>query len=212
MHIHELNPKKTIITLTIFVVVIVVGLLTISNPRLKYELTPEEIVELVVWEDGFVFPYELEDVIVGSVDTVVLIDIRNTFDYSRGHIPGAENISAVELLNKDNIKRLKKLQKGGICVLIYGDTQLQANGPWMVFRQLGFSNVKALMGGYQYYALWKDNLGDSYADDGYLLGTADFDYADIAENARIVEDENESNKQTLKVQRRKKTTVVEGGC
>ena len=211
MHIHELNPKKTIIALAIFVIVIIVGLVSITSPRLTYTLTPVQTVELVAWEDGYVFPYELEDVLSGAVDTVILIDIRNTFDYSRGHIQDAENISAVALLNKENIKRLKKLQEDGFRVIIYGETLQHANGPWMIYRQLGFDNVVALMGGYEYYTLWKDNLGDSYADDGYLIGTADFDYADVASNANISE-EDDSQKQSLKVNRRKKSNVVEGGC
>lgn len=211
MHIHELNPKKTIIALVIFVIVIVVGLITITNPNLKYKLTPEQTVELVAWEDGYVFPYELEDVLLGTVDTVILIDIRNTFDYSRGHIPGAENISAVALLNDENIKRLKKLQDDGFCVLIYGETLQHANGPWMIYRQLGFDNVKALMGGYEYFAIWKDNLGDSYADDGYLIGTADFDYAEVASNTSVDEDDD-TQKKPLVVNKRKKSTIVEGGC
>lgn len=210
MHIHELNPKKTIIALSLFVIVIVVGLITLSGPRLKYTLSSEETIELVAWEDGYVFPYEIEDILNGTVDTVIMIDIRNTFDYSRSHIPGAENISAVALLSKDNIDRLKKLKEDGFCVLIYGETLQHANGPWMIFRQLGFDNVKALMGGFEYYALWKDNLGDSYADDGYLIGTADFDYADVATNVSFDEDDN--NKQSLKVVRKKKSAVVEGGC
>lgn len=210
MHIHELNPKKTIIALTIFVIVIIVGLITLTNPRLKYNLTPEQTVDLVVWGDGYVFPYELEDVLVGAVDTVIIVDIRNNFDFSRGHIPGAENISAVDLLSKENIKRLKKLKEDGVRVLIYGETLLQANGPWMVYRQLGFDNVSALMGGYRYYELWKDNLADTYADDGYLEGAADFDYADIASNVSF--DEDNTEKQPLKVTRKKKSTVAEGGC
>jgi rhodanese-related sulfurtransferase len=212
MHIHELNPKKTIIALTLFVIVIIVGLLTITNPRLNYKLSPEETVECVASDDGYVLPYELEDVLVGSVDTVILIDIRNTFDFSRGHIPGAENISAVELLNEDNIERLEKLKSAGYCVLIYGDSQLQANGPCMVYRQLGFDNVKALMGGYQYYNLWKDSLPDSYADDGYLLGAPKYDYADLAAKSNIDETDDNSNKSSIKIQRRKKSTVAEGGC
>ena len=212
MHIHELNPKKTIIALTLFVIVIIVGLLTITNPRLNYKLSPEETVECVASDDGYVLPYELEDVLVGSVDTVILIDIRNTFDFSRGHIPGAENISAVELLNEDNIERLEKLKSAGYCVLIYGDSQLQANGPCMVYRQLGFDNVKTLMGGYQYYNLWKDSLPDSYADDGYLLGAPKYDYADLAAKSNIDETDDNSNKSSIKIQRRKKSTVAEGGC
>lgn len=211
MHIHELNPKKTLITLLLFVIVIIVGLVTIYQPRFKYQLTPQETIDLVMWEDGYVFPYELEEVISGEVDTVILIDLRNNFEFSKGHIPGAENIGAVSLMNKENIKRLNKLKKDGICVLLYGENLIQANGPWMVFRQLGYDNVKALMGGYTYYELYKDNLGDSYADDGYLIGTADFDYADIASNVNAVE-VDDSEKQTLNVSRRKKSTVVEGGC
>lgn len=210
MHIHELNPKKTIITFVIFVVVIVVGLITLSGPRLKYKLTPQETIDMVAWEDDYVFPYELEDIISGAVDTIILVDIRNNFDFSRGHIPGAENISAVALLNKENIKRLQKLKDEGMVVLIYGNNLIHANGPWMVLQQLGFSNVKALMGGYDYYAEWKDNLGDSYADDAYLLGTADFDYADMASNVTF--ESGDSEKQSLTVTRRKKSTVVEGGC
>jgi len=210
MHIHELNPKKTLIAFVIFAIVIIAGLITLSGPRLKYKLSAEKTIELVAWDDGYVFPYEIEDVLVGAIDTVIIIDIRNTFDFSRGHIPGAENISAVELLSKENIKRMTKLQKDGYKVLLYGETLLQANGPWMVFRQLGFDNVSALMGGYQYYEIWKDNLADSYADDGYLEGAADFDYADVAANANVTEDDEQ--KQSLNVTRRKKSTVVEGGC
>ncbi len=211
MHIHELNPKKTLITLGIFVIIIVVGLITISQPRLKYKLTPEETIELVMWEDGYVFPYELEDIITGVVDTVILIDLRNNFEFSKGHIPGAENISAVALLSKENIKRLDKLKEDGLCVLLYGENLIQANGPWMVFRQLGYDNVKALMGGYNYYMLFKDNLGDSYADDGYLIGTADFDYADVASNVDHAIG-TDSEKQSVNISKRKKSTVVEGGC
>lgn len=212
MHIHELNPRKTTITLVLFVIVIIVGLVTITRPRLKYELTVQETIDMVTYEYGYVYPYELEDVLSGAVDTVILIDIRNTFDYSRGHINGAENISAVELLSKENIARLKKLKKDGICVVLYGETLLHANAPWMVFRQLGFDNVKALMGGYSYYDLWKENLADSYADDGYLEGTADFDYAEVASNTNVFIDNDESSKQSLNITRRKKSTVVEGGC
>ena len=67
-----------------------------------------------------------------------------------------------------------------------------------------------MLGGYDYYAQWKDNLGDSYADDAYLLGTADFDYADMASNVTF--ESGDSEKQSLTVTRRKKSTVVEGGC
>lgn len=212
MHVHELNPKRTMVTLIIFTLIIVVGLLTIRNPRLSYSLSPEETINLVISGDGMVVPYELEDVLNGTIDTVLLWDIRNTFEFGKGHIPGAENISAVNLLESDNIDRLNELKEKGISVILYGNDQLHANGPWLVFRQLGFDHVKLLLGGYDYYSVWKDHLADTYGDDAYMLGTPDFDYALESASATSAVTTDESNKTIVTVARKKKKTVAEGGC
>lgn len=212
MHIHELNPKKTVIALVLFAVVIVVGLLTVTNPRLKYAQPINETIDMVVWEEGVVFPYELSDVIEGSIDTVVLIDIRNTFKFGRGHIKGAENITAIKLLNKENIERLEQLKAEGLVVVIYADNQLDANGPWMVLRQLGFDNVKILLGGYAYYKQYETNLADTYGDEAYLNGSAAYDYAEVASSSNTVNDESGDSKSKVTFVRKKKTAVAEGGC
>lgn len=212
MHIHELNPVRTTITLVLFAAVILFGLLTVVNPTLKYEQGPEQTIEMVVWEEGAFFPYDLEDVLNGTNDTVMLIDLRNAFEFGRGNIPGSENISSVELLNKENIARLKQLKESGTTVVVYADNQLDANGPWMLLRQLGFDNVNILYGGYEYYVEWKDNLGDSYSDDAYFLGTADYDYAEVASNANAASDDGADSKSSVSFKRKKKSSVAEGGC
>ena len=172
-HIHETNPKRTIITVIIFVAVIVVGLLTVRSPKLKYQLDPQQTVELVTLEEQVMYPYELEDIFSGAIDTIILIDIRDKFEYGKGHIEGAENIAAITLLEQDNLKRLAQLKDDGMTVVIYGNTQLEANGPWMVFRQMGFDNVRILLGGYEFYKDWKDMLGDTYYEDSYLWAHPD---------------------------------------
>lgn len=212
MHIHELNPKRTAITLVLFALVIVFGLLTVVNPRLRYAQSPEETIEMVIWEEGTVFPYELVEILDGSVDTILLVDLRNNFEFGKGNIPGSENISSVALLEKDNIERLEQLKKDGIVVLLYAETQRDANGPWMVLRQLGFDNVKILLGGYNYYNEWKDNLGDSYADDSYFMGTPDYDFNEVTSNANVGGSDDDSGKAKVTFTRKKKTAVAEGGC
>ncbi len=212
-HVHETNPKRTFVTVIIFVVVIVVGLLTIRSPKLKYELSPSQTVELVTSEEHVMYPYELEDIFSGAIDTVILIDIRNKFEFGRGHIDGAENISAITLLSQDNIKRLKQSMDNGMTIVIYGNNQLEANGPWMVFRQLGFDNVKVLLGGYNFYKEWKDMLGDTYYEDSYLLGAPRYDYAEVASSTAIVQGEDDpESKKPVTVKRKKKSSVAEGGC
>lgn len=212
-HVHETNPKRTFITVIIFIAIIVVGLLTIRSPKLKYVLSPEQTVELVTLEEQVMYPYELEDIFSGAIDTVILIDIRDKFEFGRGHIEGAENIAAITLLNQDNIKRLNQLKEDGMTVVIYGNDQLQANGPWMVFRQLGFDNVKLLLGGYNFYKQWEDMLGDTYYEDSYLLGAPRFNYAEVAASAANLEDAGDDvNLKPVTVTRKKKAKVAEGGC
>jgi rhodanese-related sulfurtransferase len=208
MHVHELNPRKTVIAMVIFVFVIVAGLLTLTNPRLKYALTPEQTVLLATSDDGGIFPDKLELMLTGSTEKVEVIDIRNHYDFARGHIPGATNISAVELLENDNIKWLNDLQDDGFTVVIYGRDQIQANGPWMVFRQIGFGNVDMLLGGYQHYLAFKNNKALKYSP-----GKADFNYADVAKASAVSGDNNNKPaKKTTIIRRRKKGSAVAGGC
>jgi len=212
-HVHETNPKRTIVTVIIFVAIILIGLLTIRSPKLKYALSPQQTVDLVTQEEGVMYPYELKSVLSGTIDTVMLIDIRDKFEYGRGHLKGAENIAAITLLNEENSKRLEQLKEDGMTVVIYGNDQLQANGPWMVFRQLGFDNVKVLAGGYDFYNEWKDKLDDTSNEDSYLLGIPRFDYAEVASSETNVEDAGTGQTTTpVTITRRKKTKVAEGGC
>jgi 3-mercaptopyruvate sulfurtransferase SseA len=208
MHVHELNPKKTVITMAIFVIVILAGLFTITNPRLKYVLTPEQTVLLAVSDKGGVTPDKLDDILTGSTVNAEIIDIRNHYEFARGHISGAKNISAVELLEDDHIKWLKELQKNGIMVIIYGQDQMQANGPWMVFRQLGFDNVHVLLGGYHHYLATKNQNAKTYSP-----GKAEFNYAEVAKvSSTGGENNNKQPKKTTIIRRKKKGTVAAGGC
>lgn len=202
---------KPIFTLAavILAIIFILGVIIITAPKFKYKLSPTETIDLVTWDEGYVFPYELEDIIAGNIDTVLIIDIRDSSDFTFGNIPGSENIPAVNLLDDENINILNSYKEDGYCVLLYGTSQLNTNGPWMVLRQLGFSNVKLLLGGYDYYDKWKDNIADTYNDDEYMLGVANFDYAEEAKSSNI---HNSGRKAAPVISRKKKSSAVEGGC
>jgi 3-mercaptopyruvate sulfurtransferase SseA len=211
MHIHELNPWRTLIVLSAFVLVLVIGFLTRPKPILTYNKTMSESVDALSDSEAYFYPWELENVIAGKPDNIVLFDIRDNFVYGQGHIPGAENMSANNLTSEENIDRLKDLNERGVTVVLYGDNELQANGPWMLFRQVGFENIKLLKGGYSYYKEHQNDLSASKNDDAYLKGTARYDYAEMAapkDGSSI----NESENKPVQVQRRQKSNVAAGGC
>ncbi len=213
MHVHDLNPKKTLFTVILFVVVILIGFLTLSKPRFKYKMTLNECVDQIHNQDEAGFhPYELADILAQVQEKVVLIDLRDKFTFGQGHIPGAKNISAYDLTEKDNISLMNEYKKNGVTVVLYGNDQLQANGPCMWFREVGYDNVKVLLGGYNYYKANKDHLADTYGMDDYIKEIPRYDYAKVAAATGSGNVNTTAKKKPVVVKRRKKTVTVSGGC
>jgi len=212
MHVHELNPWRTLIALSAFVIILIVGFVTMRKPLLTYKLDMKQSVQQLDNPEAYFYPWQLENFLQKKMQNVVLYDIRNNFTYGQGHIPGAENLSANDLSQKESIKRLEELKDKNVTVVLYGDDQLQAIGPWMLFRQVGFDNVKVLLGGYNYYAQHKDNLAATKSDTSYLKGVPKFDYAEMAAPKDGSAIQSTTEKKPVEVRRRKKTTVAAGGC
>jgi len=212
MHVHELNPKKTLITLVVFVIVIIVGFLTMHKPLMTYKLDMKQSLSMLSKPDACFQPWQLVDVLNKKDKNVVLVDIRNNFDYGQGHIPGSENISAYDLTKKENIERLKSFKKQGLTVVLYGDNQLQANAPWMLFRQVGFDNVKLLLGGYDYYKIHEDSLSKTKNDTSYLKGIPRYNFAKVASSKNTTTVSTKKVKKPVIIRRKKKAAVASGGC
>jgi 3-mercaptopyruvate sulfurtransferase SseA len=213
MHVHETNPKKTVITVVIFVLIIIVGFITLKRPKFVYKQSLEETVKLAVDKEGYFEPWQLADVISNVNGNVVLIDIRDKFIFGQGHIPGAENISAFDLTNDKNIEHLNDLKKKGVTVVLYGKDQLEATGPFMWYRMVGFDNVKVLLGGYDYYKAHKNNLAATKGSKEYVKEIARYNYARAAaRRSASGEIQSTPEKKPVTVRRRKRATVAAGGC
>lgn len=212
MHVHELNPWRTLIVLSLFIVLLIVGFFTMYQPALTFEKNMSESLADLQDYDALYNPSQLVSVINGEEKNVVLFDIRDRFIYGQGNIPGSENISAHDLTLTENIERLKDLRDGNITVVLYGENQLEANGPWMLFRQMGLDNVKILLGGYQYYAAHKDNLAESEDDITLIKGYPNYDFAEVAAKKEGATEDESNVKEPVVVQRRAKVSTAAGGC
>ncbi len=207
------NPWSMIIVLAVLVVAVIIGAVTLSGPKLTYQTDMRKSLEILDQKDNLFYPWQLTEVINKQKPDVVLFDIRNAYDFAQGHIPGAENIPAIDLTKKDFLERMKKLDEKNVTVVLYGKDQLQANGPWMVFRETGFNNVKLLPGGYDYYVQHKNDLAATKTDSTLIKGIPRYDFARMAaskEGSNVVDVSTE--KKPVDIRRRKKTTPVAGGC
>lgn len=76
----------------------------------------------------------------------VLVDVRPRDQYERGHIPGAVNIEAKEIVRPEMLSRLSKEKD----IIIYGNTWHEQNKVIIALARLGYK-VYTLKNGYYSY-------------------------------------------------------------
>ena len=140
------NIRRLTIAVAVFTAIIVLGLLTIGKPKFKYKVSSEEMHEQIRQALYMVEVEEAADLLSTENNQVKFVDLRNKYDFNIGHLEGAINIPSHNLLEKEN---LKLFEDESITYVLYGQEHLDANGPWMVLKQLGYSNFKILQGGYE---------------------------------------------------------------
>jgi rhodanese-related sulfurtransferase len=145
----ELNKTNRLtITVIIIVLAIITGLITFRRPEVKYTLSPAESLALKNDPALFITPDQADGLLKNSPGKVVFIDVRNSIAYDRGHVKNAVNIPVRELFAKQNQMTFRDIEKAGQIAVMYGETQLQATGPWLMLRQTGNKNVLLFTGSY----------------------------------------------------------------
>ena len=145
----ELNKTNRLtITVVVLVLVIITGLITFQRPDVKYVLTPAESLALLNNPSLIITPDQAVDLLKDSSGKIVFIDVRNSIAYGLGHMKNAVNIPVRELFSGKNKSFFREIEKSGQTAILYGETQQQANGPWLMLHQTGFKNVKLFTGNY----------------------------------------------------------------
>lgn len=145
----ELNKTNRLTIAVIgIVLVIIIGLVTLRRPDIKYSLTPAESLAILNNPALVITPEQASALLKDSAGKTVFIDVRNSIAFDRGHLKNAVNIPVRELFAEKSKSTFHDIEKAGQTAVLYGETQQQANGPWMMLRQTGFKNVLLFTGNY----------------------------------------------------------------
>jgi rhodanese-related sulfurtransferase len=210
----ELNRTKRLLVISLlFALIIIIGLLTIQRPGLSYQLNADQALEEAMSLTGEYFPEEVPMLVEYEDPAFQLIDIRSPGEFLKGHIETAINVPVYNLLDPDISDLLRKLEKDSVTVILYGKDQLEANAPWLLLRQMGYDNIKILLGGYDYYANGPLDFYDMPETPEYLVEEPKYDFAAIIEHAGLDQGTAPSDEPEVIIPtRKKKKTLVEGGC
>lgn len=198
-----------------FVVLISIALITIKKPEHPYELSQQETLDMILNSKNMeVVPEEIPNLLENTSTKVYFVDLRSPGEFIKGHIAGAINIPQNMILEEDNLNFFRSFNSDGTVVL-YGKDQVQANGPWMILKQLGINNIEVLEGGYNYYIAHMNDLqNNSTTPPEYMIEVPQYDFKQImaqTPGSGDVSTESEKPKEIVPV-RRKKNQVVAGGC
>jgi len=135
----ELEKTKRIsVAAVLFILIILIGLLSYKRPKHIYAVNPQSTLENIVSNDFYISQDELAEL------DMELIDVRNKFEFEKGHIENALNMYAPEILNDQNFDVLKQFDAENKFVVLYGANPTEALAPYMMLYQIGIKNLKIL--------------------------------------------------------------------
>lgn len=135
----ELEKIKHIsIASTLFILIIIIGLLTYKRPKNTYKYTAKSTLERLSTDNYFA---NLSDI---NNQDQVLVDVRSAYEFDKGHLTNAINIHTPDILTEDNLNIFKELKSSNKTAVLYGSNPHEVNMPFLLLYQLGYDNIKLL--------------------------------------------------------------------
>ena len=201
----ELEKTKRIsIVSTLFILAVLIGLFTYKRPKNTYAFTTKSTLEKLSNDNYFI---SLNDT---NTQNNVLIDVRNAYEFEKGHLYNAININTPDLLNDENLELLKEYKNTNKTVVLYGNNPQEINLPFLLLYQLGYDNIKLLPIEIAYHQ--NKLITKKYDVETSKTNIKDFINQSIknADSDAIIPNANPIKK-TIVV-RQKKKKKAEGGC
>lgn len=107
----------------------------------------ERVAQTVTRQDDRVLAADLAHWIIEGRKDFVLIDLRQTVDYDKGHIEGARNLVMTDLVTPAKLASLPKDRK----VIVYSQGSEVAGQAVVLLRLAGY-DASLLLGGYNFWA------------------------------------------------------------
>jgi rhodanese-related sulfurtransferase len=207
--------NKLIVAAGLFAILIIIGLLTMHKPAVSYKLTEKETLASVTSPGDQLSIDKANELMRAKNSEYLFIDIRTPYEFIKGHFDGAVNIPLSNLFSEENYKFLKQADDDIKSLVLYGNDQSQANTPWMLLKQLGFTKVLILEGGYADLNIVESIMTDSIHAKVNDAEIARYNYAEMVKGLSKSDKVDGQKTATEKVKitmKPKSSAPAAGGC
>ena len=196
--------KRISIASTLFILVVIIGLLTYERPKNMYVLNTKSTLDNLTSKDYFVTMDNINN------PNYVLIDVRSQFEFDKGHLENTINIYTPEILNETNLAIFTQLNEAGKTAVLYANNPEELNTPFLILSQLGYNNIKLL------------EVKNNYLQNKLITTPIEVEKSQADVSAFIKESAKNANiivpikvvtpvKKVITIQKKKKAPA-EGGC
>lgn len=203
--------NKAYIVLIFFLILAGAGLLLLPEREHPEESGPRELLSDLRNPSRFVSVDKVAEMLIDRDPTLVLVDVRDMYDYLDFSLPGAHSIPLEEILLYDWVDSLSFEESK---VVLFSNSDVKAEQAWMLLKRQNHDNIHVMKGGLN---IWFETIirptapPETASDD-------EIDLYEFRKGASIyftggtAAIEQESEGEAVTVTRKKKTQVVEGGC
>lgn len=134
-----------------FILVLLVSAVFISctsENRKKYAIPTEDALDAYISKSDILSVEKMANILLCKHEHIYqLIDLRTPNEFAQGHIDGAINIPAKNVLDREYYNVFNQDEKINV---LYCRGKNQAINIYMILNQLGFKNIMVSLGGYDY--------------------------------------------------------------
>lgn len=203
--------NKAYYTLAVFLLLLGIGLVILPEREHLSEASPREMLSDLRNPSRFISTDKVAEMIIDKDPTLLLVDVRDMYDYLDFSLPKAHNIPMNEILMYDWIDSLAFDQSK---IILFSNSDITAERAWILLKRENYDNIHVMKGGLNcwFKTIIKPERPPETAPDEeidlYLFRKG----ASIYFTGGAAPIEQESNTEVVVVKRKNKSTVVEGGC
>jgi len=203
--------NKAYYTLAVFLLLLGVGLVLLPDREHPEEASPRELLSDLRNPSRFISTDKVAEMIIDQDPTLLLVDVRDMYDYLDFSLPGAHTIPFEEVLMYNWIDSLAYDQS---MIVLFSNSDIRADQAWILLKRENHKNIHVMKGGLN---CWFETIiqpsppPETAADeeiDRYQFRKG----ASVYFTGGTAAIEAETSAEPVVVTRKKKTQVVEGGC
>lgn len=203
--------NKAYYILAAFLLLLGIGLVILPDREHSDEASPRQVLNELRNPSRFISTDEVAGMIIDQDPTLLLVDVRDMYDYLDYSLPGAHSIPMEEVLAYDWID---SLAFDGSKIVFFSNSDIRADQAWMIMKRDHHDNIHVMKGGLNEWfgtiiqPVRPPETAASEETDLYEFRKG----ASIYFTGGAAPVEQEISTEAVVVRKKNKTQVVEGGC